>query len=154
MGSNKYFVTGDSHMRQDIVDDETREEGEATSWSYLNIIFKSTDPNQLVMVSKETAHVPHFSLSMPKVDITNRSSVSPLNLVTLRQFSSNQCPGQLPLIDCDLHSRWISSAIPIVADRQLFKSSCWASCIQLIEELVKNVITSLVHWIGPDSLDF
>ena len=58
-------------MRQDVVDDETREEGAATSWNYLNAILKSVDPNQLGMVSKETAHVPPFSLSIPKVDIIN-----------------------------------------------------------------------------------
>lgn len=72
LGSSKYFLdTGASHMRQDIVDDETREEGVATSWNDLNAILKSVDPNQLVMVSKETAHVPPSSLSIPKVDIIN-----------------------------------------------------------------------------------
>lgn len=71
-GSSKYFLdTGASYTRQDIVDDETREEGVATSWNDLNAILKSVDPNQLVMVSKETAHVPPSSLSVPKVDIIN-----------------------------------------------------------------------------------
>lgn len=56
-------------MRQDIVDDETREEDVAISWNYLHAILKSVDPNQSVTVSKETAHVLPFSLSIPNVDI-------------------------------------------------------------------------------------
>lgn len=39
IGRNKYFdVAGTSDRRQDIVDDETREEGVVTSWRSLNII--------------------------------------------------------------------------------------------------------------------